>query len=74
MRHKASEEVGESEIIIGLVMFAVGVGIGVLFAPKPGEALRAELAEQARNFPDIYGDLTLENIDREDVERELLKR
>lgn len=74
MRHIPSEEPGESEIIIGLVMFAVGVGIGVLFAPKPGEVLRTELAEQARNFPDIYGDLTLENLDRGDIERELLKR
>ena len=48
-RDHESHEVGG--FMIGLLAGTVlGVGLGMLLAPKPGADLRGELGEQARNF------------------------
>lgn len=46
-----NNEAGGAGFIVGLLTGAVlGVGLGMLLAPKPGSDLRGELGEQAKTF------------------------
>lgn len=48
---RGNSEAGSAGFIIGLLTGTIlGVGLGMLLAPKPGADLRGELGEQARTF------------------------
>ena len=50
-RYTTSEENGGGSFLMGLLAgAAIGAGLGLLFAPKPGAELRGQLSEQAGNL------------------------
>ena len=57
---------GASGVAFGLGLLAgaaIGIGIGLLFAPKEGTALRRDIARRARDLRDEAGE-RLEHVDR----------
>jgi gas vesicle protein len=49
--NRGNGEAGSAGFILGLLTGSVlGVALGLLLAPKPGEELRGELEEQVRHF------------------------
>ena len=56
--HDVNTETGSSGAVFALGLLAgaaIGVGLGLLFAPKKGAALRRDIAKRARDLRDDAG-------------------
>lgn len=74
----------ENGILIALLAFAAGVGVGMLLAPTSGDQLRRALRDRAKQlpddlkaqlkkFPDLYADLDFSDIAGKDLDLDLMK-